>query len=153
MKVTLAAVLVGLSSIAYGAGNDELWEVTTQMNVAGMPPGFGSQKLQVCRDKDPKKEVASRKDMEKCKVTDQKQSGNTYTMTMTCPDGTAVFETTYNAAHTEYKGTMKSKMRQGEMNMTMTGRKIGSCDAQQARAETNAKVAAKVRERGIDFGR
>ena len=61
---------------------------------------------------------------------------------MTCPDGTAVLENTYNAARTEYQGTMKMRTRDGEMTMNMTGRKLGSCDAQQARAETNAKVAA-----------
>ena len=142
MKVILSAVLIALSPIAYGAGNDELWEVTSQMNMAGMPPGMGSSKQQICQDKDPQKQKPSGKGMEKCKITDQKQSGNKFTMTMTCPEGTATFENTYNAARTEYKGTMKMKMREGEMNMTMTGRKIGSCDAQQARGERDAKVAA-----------
>jgi hypothetical protein len=137
----ILAALVFAGSV-HAAGNDELWEVTTKLDMAGLPPGMGAQKMQVCQDKNPKNQKPPGKDAEKCKVTDQRQSGNTYTMTMTCPDGTAVFETTYNAAHTEYKGTMKSKMRQGEMTMSMTGRKIGTCDAQQANAARDAKVGA-----------
>ena len=69
---------------------------------------------------------------EKCKMTDFKQTGNKVTMTMACPDGTAVVENTYNAAHTEYNGTVKMTTKHGDMTMTMAGRKVGSCDAQAA---------------------
>jgi hypothetical protein len=58
---------------------------------------------------------------------------------MSCPRGTGVLEQTYNAARTEYNGTMHLTTKDGEMTMTMSGRKIGSCDAQKARAEREAK--------------
>ncbi len=145
MNAKLAAVSAALAlaaPIATAAGNDELWEVTTQMNMAGMPAGMGGTTQQVCSDKDPANQAASRKDMEKCKVTDKKQSGNRFTMTMTCPQGTMVIDQTFNAARTEYKGTMKMTSRDGDMVMNMTGRKLGSCDARQARGERDAKTAA-----------
>jgi hypothetical protein len=63
-------------------------------------------------------------------------------MTMTCPQGTMVIDQTYNSARTEYKGTMKMTSREGDMTMNMSGRKVGSCDAKQARAEQNAQIAA-----------
>jgi hypothetical protein len=143
----LRRILAGCAALAFAAGaqaqgSDELWEVSTQMNMAGLPPGMGGSTQRICRDKDPKKEPASRKDMEGCKVSDMKESGSRFTMTMTCPQGTMVIDQTYNSARTEYKGTMKMKSREGDMTMNMSGRKVGSCNAQQARNEQAAQVAA-----------
>ncbi len=141
-RILAGCAALALAAGAQAQGSDELWEVSTQMNMAGLPPGMGGSTQRVCRDKDPKKEPASRKDMEGCKVTDMKESGNRFTMTMTCPQGTMVIDQTYNSARTEYKGTMKMKSREGDMTMNMSGRKVGSCNAQQARKEQDAKVAA-----------
>jgi hypothetical protein len=136
----IALACAGIGS-AGAAGSDELWEITTQMNMPGMPAGMGARTAQVCTEKgDQKKAMTQGND--KCKVTDLKQSGNSVHMAMSCPEGDAVMDTTYNAARTEYKGTMKMTSRQGEMNMTMNGRKVGACDAQVAKAEQKAKVAA-----------
>jgi len=136
----IALACAGIGS-AGAAGTDELWEVSTQMNVPGMPAGMGARTNKVCTEKgDQKKAMTQGND--KCKVTDFKQSGNSVHMAMSCPDGNAVLDTTYNAARTEYKGTMKMTSKQGDMTMTMAGRKVGACDAQQVKAEQNAKVAA-----------
>jgi hypothetical protein len=137
--LALAALLGAFTS--HAADNGELWEVTTQMNMAGMPAGMGSQTQKVCAEKsaDHKPAIPAQ---QKCKVTDYKESGNRVTITMTCPEGTGVIEQTFNAARTEYKGTMKMKTRDGEMAMDMAGRKIGSCDVQQAKKERNEKQAA-----------
>lgn len=142
IRAALAMACAVASLSGQAAGNDELWEVTTQINMAGMPAGMGNQTQQICRDKDPKKEAASRRDMQNCKVTDMKESGNRFTMTLACPDGPMVVEQTYNAARTEYKGTMRMTSRDGDMTMAMQGRKIGACDAQQARGERESKAAA-----------
>jgi hypothetical protein len=108
---------------------------------------MGASKQQVCRDKDPKKAATSRRETSECRVIDSKESGNSFRITMQCPQGTAVLEQTYNAARTEYKGSMKMNTKDGEMTMTMAGRRIGACDAQKARDETSAKVAA-MKEQG-----
>jgi hypothetical protein len=140
----VAAALVGvlpLAGTAFAAQDGELWEVTTQMNVPGMPAGMGGMTTQVCRDKDPRKEVARGKDTKDCKVTDLKQSGNRMTMTMTCPQGKSVMDMTYNSAHTEYKGTVRMTGKDGEMAMNLAGRKLGSCDLAQAKSERDARSA------------
>ncbi len=126
---------------AHAAGTDDLWEVTTQMNMAGMPAGMGARTQQVCTEKSAERKpvMPSR---ENCKVTDYKESGNRMTVTVTCPDSTGVIEQTYNAARTEYKGTMKMKTRDGDMTMTMNGRKVGSCDAKQQTAQRNEQQEA-----------
>jgi len=139
-----AFALIGLLSIpcaALAAQDGELWEVSTQMNIPGMPAGMGGATTQVCRDKDPRKEAARGKDTKDCKVTDLKQSGNRVTMTMSCPQGKSVMDMTYNSAHTEYKGSVRMTGRDGEMTMNMSGRKLGGCDLAQAKSERDARVA------------
>lgn len=140
-RTACAVLCAGAITSAGAAGNDELWEVTTQMNMAGLPAGMGARTQQVCTEKaDPKQ--AAQRNMEKCKITDYKRSGNRVTIAMSCPEGTAVLENTYNVAGTEYKGSMKMTTRDGEMAMTMAGRKVGNCDAQQAKSAQQAQVAA-----------
>lgn len=129
------------TSQALAQGSDELWEVKSQMNMAGLPPGMGASTQQVCRDKDPKKEIERRRDTQGCKVTDIKESATRLTVSMTCPQGSGTMDYTYNAARTEYTGTMRMKTKDGEMTMSMQGRKIGACDAKQARSERDAKTA------------
>jgi hypothetical protein len=142
--VALACIGMGTAN---GADRGELWEVTTQMNMAGMPAGMGAHTSRVCNETGDPKKQAEAGNMQKCKITDMKQSGNRVTMTMSCPEGTAVMEHVYNAAHTEYKGSMKMTMRDGnEMTMNTTGRKIGACDAQQAKRERDEKMAAMKRQ-------
>jgi hypothetical protein len=142
MKSILAAAIValGLPLATYAADQDELWEITTQMNMPGMPAGMGAQTSKVCQDKDPRKHAVQGQN-ENCKVTDTKQSGNRVTTTVKCPDSNLVIDNTYNAARTEFKGTMKSTGGQGDMTMAMSGRKVGSCDAQQARNERSTQQA------------
>jgi len=143
-SIALSAALALAAPSVLAQGKDDLWEVKTQMSMPGMPagiPGMG-QTLQICADKDPKKAATQRPDMEKCKVGDIKESGNRVTMTVTCPDGKAQIEQTFNAARTEYKQTMKMQTRDGEMTMNSTGRKVGSCDAQQARKKQDQQMAA-----------
>jgi hypothetical protein len=139
-SVVRAVALAGALAVPFSAGaqgKDDLWEVTSQMSAPGMPAGMGAMTHQMCQDRDPAKQTMQGQNMENCRIIDRKQSGNTLTMRVQCPDGTAVIEQTYNAARTEYKGSM----RMGDMVMNMSGRKVGSCDAQQARTQQNAQQA------------
>jgi hypothetical protein len=142
VKTILALVAALPFTLAHAALEGELWEVSTQMNIPGMPAGMGGQKTRVCSDKSDAKKQMQGKGSEKCKVTDYKQSGNKYTMTMECPDGTAVIENTFNAAHTEYNGTMSMKSKRGDMTMTMNGKKLGACDLQVAQQDRQDAQAA-----------
>jgi hypothetical protein len=149
MNRIVAGACIALACFgARAADTGELWEVTTKMDMAGLPAGMGNQTTRVCAERgDPKnaQQGAMRKD---CKMTDYKQSGNHVTLTMTCPDGTAVIENVYNAARTEYQGSMKMTMRDGnKMTMNMTGRKVGACDVAQAKRERDEKNATAKRGR------
>lgn len=146
--LALAAALSAPFAVS-AAGSDELWEVTTQMNIPGMPAG--GQTSQVCRDKDLRKADQGRdKD---CTITDLKQSGTHTTIRMSCPGGDTMIEQDFNASRTEYKGTITmSRGGKRQMVMNTSGRKIGSCDAQQARSEMAGKAAA-AKAQGEDYKR
>jgi hypothetical protein len=143
-SIAFSAALALAAPAVLAQGKDDLWEVQTQMSMPGMPAGMPgmAQTHQICADKDPKKAATQRPDTEKCKVGDYKQSGNRVTMTIDCPEGKAEIEQTFNAARTEYKQMMKMKTRDGDMTMNSTGRRVGSCDAQQARKKQDQQIAA-----------
>jgi len=142
MQVRIAAsVLVLLLPFSALAADDgELWEVTTQMNIPGMPAGMGGGPQRVCSGKDPKDDATRRPDMQKCKVVDMKQTATRMTLTMTCPDGDVVIDQNFNAGRTEYKGTIKMTGKRGDMTMNTSGRKVGTCDIAKSRAEREEKV-------------
>jgi hypothetical protein len=140
MKRILGGACLALAVTVGGAADTgDLWEVTTQMNMAGLPPGMGGGTRQVCTEKgDPKK--AMQREDGKCKMTDLKETGTRIQMTFQCPEGTGTMDTTFNAARTEYKGTMKMTSSRGEMTMNMQGRKIGACDPAAAKAQQSAQM-------------
>jgi hypothetical protein len=55
-----AALALPLSALAQSTG--ELWEITSQMNIPGMPAGMGGQTQRVCQGDDPERRAASDKD-------------------------------------------------------------------------------------------
>jgi len=140
MKMRLFAAFMAVLPFAAAAqGTGELWEIT--MNIPGMPAGM-MKPQRSCQGEDP--ERAARQDPNKrdCKVTDSKKTATRTTVTLSCKDGsTMVIDQQYNAARTEFKSTMTSKGgKQGDMTMSMTGRKVGACDAQEAKREQQEKV-------------
>jgi hypothetical protein len=143
MNRFIAGACIALASAcAAAADTGELWEVSTKMEMAGLPAGMGAQTARVCNETGDPRRQAQAGDLKKCKVTDFKQSGNKVNMTLACPEGTAVIEHVYNAARTEYKGSVKMTTREGDkMTMNMSGRKVGACDVQQANRERDEKVA------------
>lgn len=138
----LATALVALPFAAVAQNTGELWEITSQMNIPGMPAGMGAQTQRVCQGDDPERRAKSDKDQKDCKVTDKKQTATRLTVTMTCKQGTMIIDQQYNAAHTEFKGSMKMNTKDGDMTVNTTGRKVGACNVQQAAKERDEKAAA-----------
>ena len=138
----IAGALLALASFAAAGNTGEMWEVSSQMNIPGMPAGMGAQTRRVCQGDDPERSAAQSKDRQSCKLKDRKQTATRLTVTMVCAEGTMTIDQQYNAAHTEFKGTMKMASKDGDFTMNMTGRKVGTCDVQEARRERDEKVAA-----------
>jgi uncharacterized protein DUF3617 len=112
---------------------DGLWEVTTRMDMPGMPAGMGAHTMQHCYTK---KDVQNPKDTlpkdGQCTVTEFNVQGNTTTWTMQCTGDHAMTgrgSMTYRG--TSYAGTVNMQMKQDGQAMNMTqhieGRRIGAC--------------------------
>jgi hypothetical protein len=145
MKISFSACALAalplLVSNNAAAQTGDLWEISSQMNIPGMPAGMGAQTQRVCQGDDPERAAAQSKDRQNCKIKDKKQTATRLTVTMVCKDGTMTIDQQYNAAHTEFKGTMKMASKDGDMVINTAGRKVGACNVQEARRERDEKMA------------
>lgn len=145
--IPLACVLaLSVAVLAQTPRRDGRWEVTTQMEMAGMPGGRGmppmasTQCITKEQAEDPQKMVpqppARGGGQNDCKVSDYKTVGSKVTWTMKCTtpqevDGTG--EVTYG--NDTYEGTMTMNMtmtRGGQsmpmqMTMKVNGKRLGDC--------------------------
>jgi hypothetical protein len=109
----------------------EWWEMTTKMEMPGMPAGMagmpgGGQTVKFCMLKGQEGKPVKSKGKEDCAISNQKQSGNTLSFNMQCPGKDAMTgsgELTYTPNSFNQKITMSS----GGMDMSMvsTGKRIG----------------------------
>ena len=141
--VVFAALLVSASARAADTG--EMWEMTSQMQMAGMPAGMiPAQTNQVCQSKEFDRHTGP--DQSKCTISNLKQSPNRVTYDIRCegkPPTTGNADFNFEANRSRMKGTMRMVTKDGEMTMQMTGRKLGqACDPQQAKGAQDKKVAA-----------
>ncbi|MEQ1629277.1 MAG: DUF3617 family protein [Gallionella sp.] len=136
-----------LSSVAQAAGNDELWAVTTKMEMEGMPFAMPGQTSNVCIEKgkqnDPNRAVPADKD-QNCKMSDVKVSGNKSSWKMKCTGKepmTGSGEMT--SGNGSYTGKMQMHSADGDMNMRYDGKRIGTCDyaTENPSAKANAMIA------------
>ncbi len=145
-RVAPVAVLFALTAAVFAQSGrrDGKWEVTTTMEMAGMPAGRGTPAMTStqCITKeqadDPQKfamQPPQRGGQQSdCKVSDFKSTGNkvTYTIKCTTPqEVNASGELIYG--ENTYEGTMKMMMAMGrggqqmEMTMKSSGKRIGDC--------------------------
>lgn len=135
-----ALCLAIVAAPAWSAGNDELWEITTKMNMPGMNmPGMKSN---TCIAKDGAYKPGSDQKDKNCTMTDYKVSGNTVTWKMQCTgknamSGTGEMTKTADAM----KGVFKMSAQGMDMTQTMDGRRVGTCDAGAEKQKTEKMVA------------
>ena len=140
-RIALAITIVAVSlegSFAF-AGVDlheGLWEITTKMEMQGMPMQMPARKHTQCLTKKNmlKTMVPKEQDQgEECKITDQKISGNTVTWTMKCKGEDAMEVTGKTTYHGDtFEGTITmipNNPEEGKMKMInhISGRRIGEC--------------------------
>lgn len=127
----LALATASLAVRAQATEPGELWEITTEMQMAGM--SMPANKQQVCspKNKPEAQGIPDNKDSQ-CETYDMKTSGSTTSWKMRCPgppptSGNA--EITYQGKDA-YRGQMAMKTGSDEMTMKMAGRRLGTaCDA------------------------
>lgn len=124
----------------------ELWQITTSMEMEGMPMAMPSQTSKACLPKDRKGDAAIPKD-KSCQTTEFKQSGNKSSFKVVCTGkdkmtGAGEYE---SLGSDSYRGKMRmtGTMDGEKMDMTQkfSGKRIGTCNY-----EEPAAVAKKYQE-------
>ena len=125
----LSALVIPAASFAGDTMREGYWELTTTMEMPGLPMKVPPTKVKHCYTKedvkDQKKTITTDKN---CTVTDLKQSGNKVTWKMTCTGKNAgVFtgETVYKTD--AYDSTMKMQTQGQTMNMKVKAKRLGNC--------------------------
>ncbi|HET7098041.1 MAG TPA: DUF3617 family protein [Casimicrobiaceae bacterium] len=132
--VVAALAAVGLASAdAFGQGKDDLWEVTSKMEMPGMPMAMPAQTHRVCIAKNGKDDAYIPK-RDGCSLQDSKRVGNKVTYKMTCTGKdpmTIAGETTFAANSYDGRMAMSGKMdgQQMQMSQTYSGKRVGDCTA------------------------
>jgi len=133
MKKVLVAVLVVLLvpavSFAAKTMQEGLWELTTQMEMPGMPMKMPPTVMKHCYTKsdvsDQKKIISRDKN---CTVTDLKTSANKVTWKMKCTGenaATMTGETVFDS--NSYTSVMKMNSHGQKMTMKVKGKRLGNC--------------------------
>ena len=133
MKKVLVAVLVVLLvpavSFAAKTMQEGLWELTTQMEMPGMPMKMPPTVMKHCYTKsdvsDQKKIISRDKN---CTVTDLKTSANKVSWKMKCTGenaATMTGETVFNSD--SYTSVMKMNSHGQKMTMKVKGKRLGNC--------------------------
>lgn len=130
--IAVVCVLWSVPASLYAAETirEGLWEVTTTMEMPGMPVKMKPTSMKQCYTKDDvkdQKNVVAGKNKD-CVVTDMKTSGNKVAWAMKCTGqraGTYSGETTYGKD--SYDSVMKMQSQGRKMTMKTKGKRVGNC--------------------------
>jgi len=139
----LASAVAGLAAAAlvHGQGTDELWNMSTRMELGGMQMPGRTQ--QVCMKKGETRAESLSQD-NNCKVTDQKRAGNKLTWKMVCTGKDAMSGTgEITRTATSMDGRMQMKGKDGEeMTIVYSGKLAGTCNAEEQHRALRGRVEA-----------
>jgi hypothetical protein len=125
----LAVLLMPTVSIAAATMQEGLWEITTQMEMPGMPMKMPPSVMKHCytkNDVSDQKKIISRD--KNCTVTDMKTSANKVTWKMKCTGenaATMTGETVFGSD--SYSSVMKMNSQGQNMTMKVKGKRLGNC--------------------------
>ena len=134
-NLIILSVIVSLlcSSSALAEIKDGLWEITTKVEIKGMPGKMPPSTVRHCLKKNDPVPKAKDKSTD-CKMKDQKISGDTVTYAMECMGKDSVVLTSGKMTYkgNTFDGTSTTNIkRKGQsdmqMNSKISGRYIGPC--------------------------
>lgn len=152
MRKLIASSMI-LAALTYSglaaAEPGEYWEVTSKMEMEGMPFAMPGTTMKVCIAKgsvgDPRKSAPSKD----CTMSDVKFSGNKTSWKVHCNHNGDISDGTGEFTHTpdSYKGNMHmtstSHGEKMDMNMALSGKRIGgACDTGEMAAQAEAQKKA-----------
>lgn len=134
MSVPAVVVLVLLPAAILAADGVRpgMWEITSAMEMPGLPTSMPPTKVKQCYTKDDVKDEKKMISRDKnCTVTDFKRSGSKVNWKMKCTGrnaGTFSGETVFSGD--SYVSAMKMESEGGKgrtMNMKVNGKRVGNC--------------------------
>lgn len=111
----------------------DLWEVTSQMTMEGMPNMIPAQKNKVCSPREWTEPPGGMDSRQKCTNTAFAVTGNKATWKTHCegpPEMTGEGEIIRDG-DSAYTGTIKFTTSDGAMTVRLNGRKLGECEVKQ----------------------
>jgi hypothetical protein len=134
LAIILALLWCGGAQAAEPNMKDGLWEITTKIEMKGMPASIPPSVTKQCLTKKDSVPGGGEKNPN-CKVVDQKVSGNTVAWTTVCKEkeGTVESKGTITYKGDSFDGTtttvIKDKAHKAQQVSTkMSGKRIGACD-------------------------
>ena len=132
LRVAAMILVPLLWPLAAVAQDKELWEVTTKMDMPGMPMAMPAQIQRVCLSKARKDDDLIPK-TEGCRVSDVKRAGNKVTFNVACTGADPMAGAgEINSTPASYDGRMRLKGKMGdqtmEMSHTFSGKRVGDCN-------------------------
>lgn len=124
-------VALALSLPASAQGKDDLWEISSRMEMPGMPMAMPGQTSRVCVGKNRKDEDLIPKQGD-CHVVESKRAGNKFTYTMECAGSepsTIAGAITFGDKAYDGKMHMTMKRTKDTMEMAFAGKRVGDCTA------------------------
>jgi len=143
-------VAFGLYSSLISAAPGEWWEMTTKMEMEGMPFAMPAQAMKICMPKGGQSDPSNTQGKDKnCKMTDVKHSGNTVKFKGSCVNQGETMnmegETSHdaNSFKSNVKMTGKSRGEPIDMKMASSGKRIGgACDTEELGKKAKAQIDA-----------
>lgn len=121
-----AAAAVAIVPVAQAQSpKGEAWDITSQMEMPGMPMAMPATTQRVCTAK----EQPPFRAREDCRITDQQKLPNGWSWKMVCNDGSTADGTMTYQGMEAWSGVMNLKMKEGAMSMKLAGKRVGECDA------------------------
>ena len=153
--VRVALVLLGLAPVyASAQGTDELWQVTTKVEMPGMPMAMPEQTQSVCLPKGQQQEEGMVPRDQNCRMTDVRRSGNRTTFTVVCEGKDRMTGSgDITASPDSYRGTMRMQgtMDGQPVNMTQhfSGKRTGTCTYEAPEKRVQQQMAGSCQQ-GLD---
>lgn len=137
MRVALLTCCLLLTPMAHAAmGQDGLYEIAMTTEMPGMPAGMGNQVIRECMKKSDMENPQALVTREgqgggDCTVSDTRQSGDTFTFTMTCPQEHMTGKGEYLFHGDSYTGKMTMQVTEGGATMNLVtktrAKRVGPC--------------------------
>jgi hypothetical protein len=124
--IIAALLFLFFAQLSFAAPNmeDGLWEITTTVDMPGMPSKSFTQTSCLTKEKAVPQTAESG-----CTIKDMKIQGNTITWTVVCKEGTSTGKVTYSGTTMEgfTETTVKTNGNTMTIKSRMKGKRIGPC--------------------------